>query len=117
MQEAVNTFGGFPALVSRSAISALIALTRRHPPTVDPGATGSSSPSMETMASPRGAPVSRTRSAKSLSFLPSSRFDSLASECSRLIKATTRTPLRWNSSAISTGTMLVPEEEMTSALS
>ncbi len=44
-----------------------------------PGATGCSSPSSFTIASPTGAPVSRTTSAKSPSFLPSARLLVLAS--------------------------------------
>ena len=42
----VRTLGGWPARVSRSATSALIALTSMQPPTVEPGETGVSRPSI-----------------------------------------------------------------------
>src|SRR5437764_4391709 len=45
---AVNTVGGLPARVSRAATSALIEFTSRQPPTVEPGATEFSSPSILT---------------------------------------------------------------------
>src|SRR5258706_1046362 len=77
---ALKTFGGWPACVSRDATSALIAFTTRHPPTVEPGLTGVSSPSTRTIASPTGAPVSSTRSAKSWSRFPRKALLSLASE-------------------------------------
>src|SRR5690606_36016386 len=66
----LSTLGGWPAAVSRWATSALIVLISRHPPTVLPGLTGVSSPSIFTIASPGGAPVSSTMSEKSWSFLP-----------------------------------------------
>ena len=83
--------------------------------TVEPGDTGKSSPSTFTMASPAGAPVSRTKSAKSDSFLPSSRLLSLASRWALLTMATTRMPCFWNSFATSMGTMLHPLDDTTKA--
>ena len=94
-----------------------MALIRRHPPTVEPGATGVGRPSTFTIASPAGAPVSRTRSAKSCNRRPSALALRLASECWREITATTRTRRRRNSSAISMGTRLHPDEDATNAQS
>ena len=68
---AVNTFGGLPASVNNLANSALILLMIIIPPTVEPGETGVSSPSILIIESPTGAPLSKTRSAKSESFFPS----------------------------------------------
>lgn len=81
------------------------------------GGHGVSRPGMGTMASPTGAPVSRTRSAKSWSFLPVGWRLGLASLWAVETMATTLTP-RWRKpAAISMGTTLQPLEEMTRAVS
>src|SRR5258705_229801 len=64
MAAPVKTLGGWPAAVKRAATSALRQLISMQPPTVDPGATGVSSPGTRTMASPAGAPVSGARLGK-----------------------------------------------------
>src|SRR5439155_7534062 len=112
---ALRTFGGRPARVRRSATSALTALTSRHPPTVEPGDTGLARPGTLTIASPAGAPVSRTRSATSGSFTPRGWRLWLASQCRRLTIATTFRLRARNPSAISTDTTLQPLEETTRA--
>ena len=97
--------------------STLMALMSMHPPMVEPGPTGVSRPGTSIMASPAGAPVSRTMSAKSCSLRPSRRWLRLASLWALEMMATTFTPRRLNSSAISMGTRLQPDEEATKAVS
>ena len=114
---AVSTVGGLPASVSSAATSTLMALMSMHPPMVEPGPTGVSNPGTSIIASPTGAPVSSTMSAKSCSLRPSRRWLRLASLWAFEMMATTFTPRRLNSSAISMGTRLQPDEEATNAVS
>src|SRR2546430_1506865 len=65
-----STCGGVPRSTRMRAVSAIMASTTVITSIEETAATGSSSPSSRTQASPSGAPVSITTSATSYSFLP-----------------------------------------------
>src|SRR5690606_27348539 len=116
-QAEVRTFGGWPASVSRRAVSALTRLISVQPVTEERGATGVGSPSTQTAESPGGAWWSRTRSATWWSLRPDSCRDVETSAFASDVSATTDMPSRLASTATSIVTALQPLLETASSTS
>src|SRR5919106_1368756 len=108
-----HTGGSIPFEARISAARAMMAWITNIPAIPDIGPTGLGTPSRRSSASPNSVPLSITTSATSCSFFPDECLEVTASAYRRLVTVTTSIPRARASMAISTGTALRPEFEIT----